>query len=166
MISKWPNSKQTDDRLSILWKAKHKKHKILMARIFKRGSWIKNTSTYSHNLAPLLHVLPHGVDNVTAHVLPSSAFLPHPDQTHPVRTKESRTLTQDCVTLCSVRICVTSKLKRSARQHTQHLWPAADYHRNSFLQTFSMAQILSHGLTLFCPHFNICKLLLYEYCRW
>lgn len=62
---------------------------VLMERGFKNGSWIKNTSTHSHNLAPLLHILPHGVDDVTAHVLPSSAFLPHPDQTHPVRAEQS-----------------------------------------------------------------------------
>lgn len=128
--------------------------------------------TYAHNLAPLLHILPHGVDDVTAHVLPSSAFLPHPDQTHPVRAEQSRTLTQDsltsaCVTPRSVRICVTRKLQRSARQHThikemsglnrQHLWPDVDYHRNSFLQTEGRIEIIFCGtwFSIVFPHFYI-----------
>lgn len=106
---------------------------VLMERGFKNGSWIKNTSTHSHNLAPLLHILPHGVDDVTAHVLPSSAFLPHPDQTHPVRAEQSADSRQAWQAECSVRICTTRTLKRSARKGThvkeqpglnrQRLWP-------------------------------------------
>jgi len=106
-----------------------------------RCNWIKCTCTYSHNLAPLLHILPHGVDDVTAHVLPSSAFLPHPDQTHPVREKQNADSRQPDKPRACVRICVT---RRSARQNThreetsglnrQHLCDVG-YHRNHFFQT-------------------------------
>lgn len=41
--------------------------------------------TYPHDFAPLLYILPHGVDNVAAHVLSFSALLTHPHQTHPNR---------------------------------------------------------------------------------
>ena len=43
--------------------------------------------TYPHDFAPLLYILPHGVDDVTAHVLSFSALLTHPNQTHPDRAK-------------------------------------------------------------------------------
>lgn len=51
--------------------------------VLEAGTCSLCTQTHPHNFAPLLHVLPHGVDDVAAHVLPFSAFLAHPDQTHP-----------------------------------------------------------------------------------
>ncbi len=163
-----------DDKLALLWMAKHK---ILMARCFKSGSWIKKTSTHSHDLAPLLHILPHGVDDVMAHVLPSSAFLPHPDQTHPVRAEQSTDSRQpDKPSVC--QDLKTRTLKRSARKGTrvkeqsglnrQHLWPAADYHRISFLQFEGQIHFFHKHchMALVSLHFYICELLLYKYCRW
>lgn len=51
---------------------------------------VETQRTYPHDFAPLIYILPHGVHDVTAHVLSCTAFLPHPHQTHPKRREEMR----------------------------------------------------------------------------
>lgn len=64
---------------------------MVTMKLYKKLHRDKHTQkTYPHDFAPLLYILPHGVDNVTAHVLSCPALLTHPHQTHPDRGHETK----------------------------------------------------------------------------